>query len=130
MDQPMRGKQDRVHANRPPIGRSLSNGFQHHSFASWDRSNIGRPWAMYTAQQRARAQETVMVESQLSSIRSNDYVWVEDDNNDDNTTRHQDAQAVDKATGHQQDANHTLHLDPNREQYSTEMRAYMLIGAS
>lgn len=71
-----------------------------------------------------------MVESQLSSIRSNDHVWVEDDNNDDNTTQHQDAQAVDKATGRQQDANHTLHLDPNREQYSTEMRAYMLIGAS
>ncbi|KAG0048630.1 hypothetical protein BGZ90_007575, partial [Linnemannia elongata] len=39
MDQPMRGKQDRVHANRLPIGRSLSNGFQHHSIASWDRTS-------------------------------------------------------------------------------------------
>ncbi|KAK5817084.1 hypothetical protein F5H01DRAFT_379313 [Linnemannia elongata] len=77
-----------------------------------------RVYATTAAQQRARAQETVMVESQLSSIRSNDHVWVEDDNNDDNTTQHQDAQAVDKATGRQQDANHTLHLDPNHASYT------------
>ncbi|KAF9109339.1 hypothetical protein BGX30_008430 [Mortierella sp. GBA39] len=47
MDQPMRGKQGGVHADRSPIGRALSNGFQHH-ISSWDRSDIGRPWAMYT----------------------------------------------------------------------------------
>lgn len=34
MDQPMRGKEDGVHANRSHIGRALSNGFQHHIISS------------------------------------------------------------------------------------------------
>lgn len=84
-----------------------------------------RAHATIVVQQRARAKEAVMIESQSTSIRSNDNVRVEDVNNDDNPTQHHDVHVVDTPTGRQQNASPALHADPRRKHFSIEMRVYM-----
>ncbi|KAG0247089.1 hypothetical protein BGZ95_009038, partial [Linnemannia exigua] len=52
-----------------------------------------------------------MVESHSTSIKSNDNARVEDVNNDDNNTRHQDVHVMDTPTGQKQDADQAPHTD-------------------